>query len=275
MNILAIINQPDLDRQMAGASVITSSVGRDAVVLPDNHGARRSARTVPLPPSESSDTPSSGLSWSTPIVKPNFRAANGNGVTKRKVPRNTHSTSASSWNALVTTTLIKPTTVRRKAALVNDANKLKHRRGNSKTTRRKPQARISPAQELVLKARAAAAHSSGVHGSHRPVSVMDVVLNAQTPNRRLDVEDLRDAIDECHRIALSFPASDEDDVLANMFVPGRVEARQAFLAEDVGAVLDEFSPRGIYQVSAERSTAAWDPSLDSAPDDHSIASTEL
>lgn len=132
-----------------------------------------------------------------------------------------------------------------------------------------PQLRPTSSYELVSNARAAA-HSSS-HRFNRHVSIMDVVLDAQGPNRRLDIEDLRDAIEECHRVALSIPASDEDELLANMFVPGRYEARQAFLAEDVQDLAEDFTPKEIYQVSAERSTATWEPSLDSESSDDNLS----
>lgn len=97
----------------------------------------------------------------------------------------------------------------------------------------------------------------------RPISIMDVVLGAQAPNTRLYVEDLRDAIDECHRVALSFPASEDDDLLADRFVPGRYEARQATLSQAVLREPEVLEANEIYQVSAERSTASWSPLLDS------------
>lgn len=90
---------------------------------------------------------------------------------------------------------------------------------------------------------------------------MDVILDAQAPTARLDADDLLDAIEECQRIALARPSA-EDDLLADMFVPGRYEARQVAFWQDVTAAL-EHSPKSMYHVSAERSTATWDTASDS------------
>ena len=87
---------------------------------------------------------------------------------------------------------------------------------------------------------------------------MDVILNAQ---ERLDADDLMDAVEQYRRIACGQPSA-EDDVLADMLVPGRYEARQAaFWRELAAAAQIDYSPKSIYHVSAERSTAMWDGSL--------------
>ena len=74
-------------------------------------------------------------------------------------------------------------------------------------------------------------------------------------------EDLQDAIEECYRVALSAPASEIDHVLADMLIPGRYEARQAALDDRPQVIPEEFTANEIYRVSAERSTATWEPSL--------------
>jgi hypothetical protein len=94
----------------------------------------------------------------------------------------------------------------------------------------------------------------------RRVAIMDVILDSRA---RLDLDDLRDAIAQCQRNVLGRP-SPEDDSLADMFVPGRYEARQAAFWEDaIADALVDYSPNSIYNVSAERSTACWGTSLDS------------
>jgi hypothetical protein len=116
---------------------------------------------------------------------------------------------------------------------------------------------------------------------------MDVVLDAQRPNTRLDIDDLQDAIEECcsrqgrgvssvgSSGTLVFAASDVDDDLGNMFVPGWHEARLAYLAEDVCEPSDDVTPNEIYTVSAVRSTASWDSCLDSELESSDgMASTE-
>lgn len=114
-------------------------------------------------------------------------------------------------------------------------------------------------RERIRRARAAAECSGRGRGRH--VSIMDVVLDAQAPTARLDADDLLDAIEQHQRAALARPSA-EDDLLADMFVPGRYEARQRALWREAAAAL-EYWPKSLYHVSAERTTAAWDAASDS------------
>lgn len=91
---------------------------------------------------------------------------------------------------------------------------------------------------------------------------MDVILDSQEPTAGLDADDLMDAMEQYQRIVFGRPSA-EDDVLADMFVPGRYEARQEASYREIAAAQADYSPKSIYHVSAERSTALWDASLDS------------
>ena len=190
-----------------------------------------------------------------------------NGAVKRRGASevNASKTSSSDYNSPLKLLKAVPPKRKRASRTSTPANHAK----NSRHIRSVPHLRPPTAHNLVSNARRAAHLSS--YRSKRPVSIMDVVLNAQVPNTRLDIEDLQDAIEECQRTALSIPASDVDELLANMFVPGRYEARQAFLAEGVQDLSEEFTPNEIYRVSAERSTVTWEPSLDSESSDDNLS----
>lgn len=129
----------------------------------------------------------------------------------------------------------------------------------SRSTHKRTQPQEPPTRERIQRARAAADLTS--MGRGKQVSIMDVILDSQAPTARLDAEDLIDAIEQYQCIAFARPSA-EDDLLADMFVPGRYEARQAAFWQDVRDAL-EYSPKSIYHVSAERSTAAWDTASDS------------
>lgn len=236
-------------------------------VLDDDIESRRSARIRHRPTLVSSDTTSSDLARPSSIHtagakdRPNGVAKTNAGRIRRIKPP-AAGLSGSGRAALVATThgvKVKRSRDARKPA--NDAATHKRRRASS----RPPQPPLSATQELVRRARAAAAAATGTHSAARGGrdSIMDVVLGAQAPNTRLHVEDLQDAIEECYRAALAVPTCGADAALADMFVPGRYAARQAAPADAVLAAPEEFTPNEIYRVSAERSTVAWEPELDS------------
>ena len=130
----------------------------------------------------------------------------------------------------------------------------------ARPAQRRAHAQLSPTRERIHRARATAELSKGRGG--KQVSIMDVILDAQQPTAGLDADDLMDAMEQYQRIAFARPSA-EDDFLADMFVPGRYEARQEALWRDIAAAQMDYSPKSIYHVSAERSTATWDASLDS------------
>lgn len=162
---------------------------------------------------------------------------------------------------MTTTNGVKAKRTREPRTPANDSRiPNQHKRPSFRVSSAQP--RLTATQDIVRRARAAAAALRPGSARARE-SIMDVVLNAQAPNTRVYVEDLQDAIDECYRAALYVPASEVDDVLADMFVPGRYAARQAALADAVQVIPEEFTANEIYRVSAERSTVTWEPSLDS------------
>lgn len=122
------------------------------------------------------------------------------------------------------------------------------------------------AKERIRHATEAAAARTTTRRDGRRVSIMDVVLDAQPATARLDADDFLDAIEQAQRIALALP-SPEDDWLADLFVPGRYEARQAAFWREVLAPVVEDAPYHLYNVSAERTTASWSAELESSDAD--------
>lgn len=120
----------------------------------------------------------------------------------------------------------------------------------------------SPTREALSRARAEAALSAG---RGRRVAIMDVILDAQAPTARLDADDLLDAVAAHQRAALGGPPDADEAYLVDLFVPGRHAAREAAVWRELvdAAAQGDLSPRRIYRVSAERSTAMWDGALES------------
>ena len=95
------------------------------------------------------------------------------------------------------------------------------------------------------------------------VSIMDVILDSResaTVQSGID-DDWMDSIEERQRLALHDPSDDE--MMLEIFNPWWYGARLARKWQGTVVTPVDCSSSRIYHVSAERSTAAWDSSLDS------------
>ncbi|GJE84338.1 hypothetical protein PsYK624_004140 [Phanerochaete sordida] len=234
MNLFTIINP----RDFGGLQVREGQDSLSSGPQPQDHSpARRSARprgpSPSPPPSRASSRPARA------------RGGRGRGATKHRHASRAHVSDRGSDATLQRA---------RRAAASSGAPGPSARGGGP---RRSAPAESAP-RERIRRARAAAERAAG---RGKRVGIMDVILDAQAPTARLDADDLLDAVEQCQRTALALPSA-EDDLLADMFVPGRYEARHAAFWQDVTAAL-EYAPRSLYHVSAERSTAAWDAASDS------------
>ncbi|KAI0089053.1 hypothetical protein BDY19DRAFT_122579 [Irpex rosettiformis] len=263
MNLLSIINPQDLGGLQHPEIEGQPQAYPEAALSGRTTPRRSSARPRHSLAVESLDTTSSELSCRKTVA--GRSNAKLNGATKRRGVSKTYPSKAAESDHKPLVASLKAVPQKRKR--VSRTSSPTHPARTPRHSRSVPPIRSSATRDLVNNARAAAHTSSD--RTNRPVSIMDVVLDAQVPNKRLDIEDLQDAIEECHRVALSIPASDVDELLADMFVPGRIEARQAFLAQDVEDLATEITPNEIYRISAERSTATWEPCLDSELSDDS------
>ncbi|EKM59296.1 uncharacterized protein PHACADRAFT_169821 [Phanerochaete carnosa HHB-10118-sp] len=242
-----------------------------SVISPDDFGGLRGhegqERSGPMPKFEERTTarrsagarssqPSSSTSHSDTSRPAKARASKSNGVTKHSHGSRARRSDRGGRGTLQTNGHSALRTAASGGARTNASAS-----SRSSHRRREAQAQKPPTHERIRRARAAADLSS--LGCGKDVSIMDVILDAQAPTARLDADDLLDAIEQCQRTALARPSA-EDDVLADMFVPGRYEARQIAFWQDVTAAL-EYAPKSLYRLSAERSTAAWDTASDSKP----------
>ncbi|KAI0692270.1 hypothetical protein BC835DRAFT_64041 [Cytidiella melzeri] len=285
MNLVTLINPQDRGGLPHSAVANTRSNTNSQAALSVNSTPSPSAPTRHLVPELAETSTSNGLAG--PKLAAARPKGNTNGVTKPKAARPKRTAKqavngsgsgrnkpAASLKATKATTPKRNRTPR-KSVSAHDADKAtnnhqRHHQQQSRLGSRHDGMPPQQAQSLIISnARAAAARQSASDRSKRPVSIMDVVLDAQLPNRRLNIEDLRDAIDD--RMAAFPGASGMDGLLSTLGISdglyhhddnGELDGSgEELLFQEYGR--DSFLPNEIYNVSALRSTAAWDPSLGS------------
>ena len=136
------------------------------------------------------------------------------------------------------------------------ADKRRKSRASSPRTRR-------PVKEHQVESQVITDLYTKARGSQ--VSIMDIVLDSKlspaTPRDGVSPEDWMDNLEEHQRIALHDPS--DEDMLREIISPWWHGIRQARKWRGTPVAPVDCSSRRIYRVSAERSTAAWDSSLDS------------